>query len=60
MSSTETSLASWRDTATTQAIRDFVAAATREGDRGYVPPPERLAVYGTRDLQALGDHRPGA
>ena len=36
---------SWRDTATTQAIRDFVAAATREGDRGYVPPPERIAVF---------------
>jgi hypothetical protein len=44
MSSTETSLPSWRDTATTQAIRDFVAEATREGDRGYVPPPERIAV----------------
>jgi phosphoglycolate phosphatase-like HAD superfamily hydrolase len=44
-STTETSLASWRDTATTRAIRDFVAAATREGDRGYVPPPERIAVF---------------
>jgi phosphoserine phosphatase len=46
MSSTaETALASWRDTATTRAILQFVAAATREGDEGWIPPPERIAVF---------------
>jgi phosphoserine phosphatase len=46
MSSTaEAPLASWRDTATTRAILEFVAAATREGDEGWIPPPERVAVF---------------
>ena len=46
MSSTaETALASWRDTATTRAILEFVAAATREGDEGWISPPERIAVF---------------
>ena len=44
-STTETALASWRDTATTRTILDFVTAATRQGDPGYVPPPERIAVF---------------
>jgi phosphoserine phosphatase len=39
------SLPSWNDTATTRAITDFVAAATREGDAGYIPPEERIAVF---------------
>jgi phosphoserine phosphatase len=38
-------LPSWRDTATTRAILEFVAAATREGDPGYFPPAERIAVF---------------
>jgi phosphoglycolate phosphatase-like HAD superfamily hydrolase len=44
-STTETALTSWRDTATTRTILEFVAAATRQGDPGYVPPPERVAVF---------------
>lgn len=43
-STTDTALASWRDTATTRAILEFVAAATRESDEGWIPPPERVAV----------------
>ena len=42
---TEPALPSWRDTETTRAIEAFVAAATRDGDPGYVPPPERIAVF---------------
>ncbi len=37
-------LASWRDTATRQAIIDFVGAVTTEGAAGYVPPDERIAT----------------
>jgi phosphoserine phosphatase len=40
-----TSLASWNDTATAEAIVAFVERTTREGDPGYVPPPERVAVF---------------
>jgi len=40
-----TDLASWRDTATTQAVIAFVERATREGGAGYVPPDERIAVF---------------
>ena len=38
-------LASWRDTATRQAIVDFVLSVTTEGEPGFVPPPERIAVF---------------
>jgi hypothetical protein len=44
-STTEAPLASWRDTAARRAILEFVAAATREGDEGWIPPPERVAVF---------------
>ena len=44
-STTEAPVASWRDTATTRAILEFVVAATREGDEGWIPPPERVAVF---------------
>ena len=40
-----TMLASWNDTATRQAIVDFVETVTRDGGPGYVPPPERVAVF---------------
>jgi len=38
-------LPAWRDTQTKRAIEAFVAAATREGDPGYIPPAERIAVF---------------
>ena len=41
---TEPALPSWRDTETTRAIEAFVAAATRDGDPGYVPPRQGQAV----------------
>jgi hypothetical protein len=44
-STSEAPLASWRDTATTRAILEFVAAATRESEEGWIPPPERVAVF---------------
>lgn len=40
-----TSLGSWNDTATRNAIEAFVAAATTEGDAGYLEPAERVAVF---------------
>jgi phosphoserine phosphatase len=40
-----TDLPSWRDTPTRQAIVDFVEAATRAGDPGYVAPEDRVAVF---------------
>jgi phosphoserine phosphatase len=39
------SLASWNDTATAEAIVDFVEQTTREGGPGYVPAAERVAVF---------------
>jgi phosphoserine phosphatase len=36
---------SWRDTATRRTIVDFVRAATTEGDPGFVPPADRIAVF---------------
>jgi FMN phosphatase YigB (HAD superfamily) len=38
-------LASWNDTATTEAIVAFVDNATREGSPEYVPPSQRVAVF---------------
>jgi phosphoglycolate phosphatase-like HAD superfamily hydrolase len=38
-------LSSWNDTATTQAIVDFVARVTDEAGRDYVLPAERVAVF---------------
>ena len=38
-------LPAWRDTETKRAIEAFVAAATREGDPGYIPAAERIAVF---------------
>ena len=38
-------LGSWNDTTVTQAIVEFVDRATREGAAGYIPPPERVAVF---------------
>ncbi|WP_082714820.1 HAD family phosphatase [Falsirhodobacter sp. alg1] len=38
-------LPSWNDTASRQAIVDFVTAATTEGDEGYVAPEDRIAVF---------------
>ena len=38
-------LASWNDTATKQAIVDFVARVTEEGGADYVTPIERIAVF---------------
>jgi phosphoglycolate phosphatase-like HAD superfamily hydrolase len=39
------SLPSWRDTATTRAITDFVSAAADERGAGYIPAAERIAVF---------------
>ena len=38
-------LPSWRDTATTRAIVEFVRSATEEGGPAYIPPAERIAVF---------------
>ncbi len=38
-------LASWHDTATREAIVDFVDRVTTEGGPDYVPPAERVAVF---------------
>jgi len=38
-------LPSWRDTATRDAILDFVAAVTAEGGPDFVPPEGRVAVF---------------
>jgi len=40
-----TPLLFWHDTATKQAILDFVAAVTDEGKPTFVPPQERVAVF---------------
>jgi len=40
-----TALASWNDTAATQAIVEFVERVTREGAAAYIPPAERVAVF---------------
>ena len=37
-------LKSWNDTATTQAITDFVARVTTDGP-GFVPPEDRVATF---------------
>ncbi|MCB8986050.1 MAG: haloacid dehalogenase-like hydrolase [Ardenticatenaceae bacterium] len=38
-------LSSWNDTATRQAIQDFVAKVTDLDNPAYVPPEERIAVF---------------
>lgn len=37
-------LSSWRNTDTKRAIVAFVEAARAEGEPGYIPPSERIAV----------------
>jgi phosphoglycolate phosphatase-like HAD superfamily hydrolase len=41
----EALLSSWRDTATRQQITDFVGRVTDEGGDGFLPEPERVAVF---------------
>jgi phosphoglycolate phosphatase-like HAD superfamily hydrolase len=41
----ESLLASWRDTDTRAAIVRFVDTVTAEGGAGYLPPPDRVAVF---------------
>ena len=38
-------LPSWNNTATKQAIFNFVLKVTEPGTRTYVPPEERIAVF---------------
>ena len=38
-------LPSWKDGPSRQAIEAFVAAVTREGDKDFIPPAERIAVF---------------
>ncbi|MFN7308940.1 MAG: haloacid dehalogenase-like hydrolase, partial [Acetobacteraceae bacterium] len=38
-------LPSWREGPRKRALLDFVAAVTREGGSGFVPPAERIAVF---------------
>ncbi|PWS36561.1 haloacid dehalogenase [Falsiroseomonas bella] len=38
-------LPSWREGPRKQALRDFVAAVTREGGEAFVPPAARIAVF---------------
>ena len=45
MESAGNPLPSWSDTATRQAIMEFVASVTEEGGASYVPPEERIAVF---------------
>jgi hypothetical protein len=54
-STTEAPLASWRDTAARRAILEFVAAATREGDEGWIPSPERVVGSGFGTAFADGE-----
>jgi phosphoglycolate phosphatase-like HAD superfamily hydrolase len=45
MTTGEHLLASWRDTATTAAIVDFVGSVTTEGTPSFVPPAERVVTF---------------
>jgi phosphoglycolate phosphatase-like HAD superfamily hydrolase len=45
MSSDATELQHWNDDGARQAIIAFVDAVQREGEPGYVPPAERVAVF---------------
>ncbi len=45
MATDEALLASWNDTATRQAIIDFVDTVTAEGSDGFVPAEERIATF---------------
>src|SRR5688572_33225338 len=45
MSATQSTLPSWNDTATRQAIVQYVESVTQEGGASYVPPEERVAVF---------------
>ncbi len=45
MATHEELLASWNDTATRQAIVDFVDTVTEEGGDGFIPPEERIATF---------------
>src|SRR5215831_6422676 len=38
-------LSTWKDGTAKSAIVSFVKHVTAEGDREYVPPPERVAVF---------------
>ena len=38
-------LPSWNDTETKRAILSFVKEVTSDGEAGYIPPPERIAVF---------------
>ncbi|AWN42272.1 HAD family hydrolase [Methylobacterium durans] len=38
-------LPSWNDGSARRAILDFVARVTRDGQTGYLPPAERIAVF---------------
>nr|WP_314580942.1 HAD family hydrolase [uncultured Pseudomonas sp.] len=38
-------LPSWKDGTSRQAIEAFVTAVTREGDKDFIPPAERIAVF---------------
>jgi phosphoglycolate phosphatase-like HAD superfamily hydrolase len=38
-------LPSWKDGPSRQAIEAFVTAVTREGDKDFIPPAERIAVF---------------
>ena len=42
-------LPSWNDGAAQQAIVNFVTAVTREGSPGFVPSPQRIAVFDNFD-----------
>lgn len=43
--SAEDPLPSWNECAAKSAVLKFVAATTTEGDRDFVPPAERIAVF---------------
>jgi hypothetical protein len=43
--STAAALASWNESASKQAILDFVSRVTRQGGADYVEPAERIAVF---------------
>jgi hypothetical protein len=45
MATHEELLASWNDTATRQAIVDFVDTVTEEGGDGFIPPEERISTF---------------
>ena len=51
-------LPSWNDGASKSAIIEFVGKITRDNSPGYLPEPERIAVFDNDLAQGLAQPRP--